>query len=559
MTSISPLESPNNYQAYTPVLVIGGGLSGVLTALELATQGIKVTLVIQKSIQVSSSYYAQGGIAAVMPDNTEDSLISHIEDTLSAGAGRCNPAAVRSIVEGASELVYRLEHYGVRWDKASDGKGYTYGQEGSHACRRILHVSGDATGKGIMDGLHTALIKAIASGTIHLLEGYTLVSLLQSKVHAPIEGAIFIKHASHTLNIPSEQWRIQADYTVLATGGYARLWRYATPPLCNIGEGLMLAQQAGATMTDLPFVQFHPTAFAYQGDVKGLISEALRGEGGRLKNAKGEYFMPHYHPLADLAPRDVVSRAIFQEYQKHTERTPEGVTPEPITLDMTHLPESFLKQRFPSIYAKCMKAGINMSCTPIPVTPAAHYSMGGIACHYQTGESALARLYIVGEASYTGLHGANRLASNSLLECGVMAQRVAHHLAHQGFSTKQPHTQRIQTPSLEAKVYEDYRQSLPRLLPIIGQDLWQHMGVLRTQEGMKTLQEKYRTALDTAPHTEMSSHASQSLKIPSLSTQSMYHFLTTLATQALELPSSQGAHTLATSGHRENVSYQSCQ
>jgi L-aspartate oxidase len=529
--------------------MIGSGLAGVLTALELATLKVPCVLVVQEGFHVSSSYYAQGGIAAFLPENTQDSLDSHIEDTLSAGAGHCDAQAVRAILEDASSLVATLNAYGVVWDTHPDGT-YAYGQEGSHACRRILHVAGDATGKGIMDALKIALERPDLKPYITLLEGYHLVSLIQPDGKGtPVRGAVLVNPHTKPHAENENMCLYEADATVLATGGYARLWQYATPPACNLGEGIVSAYEAGAEIKDLPFVQFHPTAFAYQGQVKGLISEALRGEGGRLVNAQGEYFMTQYHPLADLAPRDVVSRAIFETCQ-HTPPAPqceEDMTSRvSVFLDMTHLSEAFLKQRFPSIYQKCIQAGIDMATTPIPVTPAAHYTMGGVWTDYRTGATSIEGLYAVGEVAYTGLHGANRLASNSLLECGVMARRLAKHLVAQ-YEPKQT------LNLLKAQVFDAFSpacyaswqarakmrrcEATQQSLSTIQKLLWQYMGVVRTQKGMQTLLEYFEEA-----------HAETALPThPCHALQSMYDFLILLVRQALMLPQSQGAHTLHTS------------
>ncbi|MBY0405394.1 MAG: L-aspartate oxidase [Cyanobacteria bacterium] len=388
----------------SPVLVIGTGISGLFTALKIAQQGQQVLLITKSGLAENNSLYAQGGIAAVIPDNVEDSIELHVQDTLKAGAGLCQEEAVRSILSDGFAAIEDLLAFGVPFDRNADNQ-LALTKEAAHSTRRIIHAGGDATGHSV----EMALIdKVHQNPLIEVMEYCQVLELLCAgeRVYGCIAVSLEAK----------EQWTILSEYTVLATGGIGQIYRFTTNPKIATGDGISLAHRSGAAIGHMEFVQFHPTAFYANGKVHFLISEALRGEGALLVNHHGESFAKRYHPDAELAPRDVLTRAIYSELQNEDTSF--------VYLDISHLDDALIEQRFPTILANCLKHGVDIRRDKIPVTPAAHYMMGGVAVD-ELGQTNLESLYAVGEAAYTGLHGANRLASNSLLECVVLARRVA--------------------------------------------------------------------------------------------------------------------------------------
>jgi len=411
------------------VLVIGAGVAGLLCALEAANRGLTVIVAFKTShAKNCNSSYAQGGIAASLSWNTADSLTQHIQDTLNAGATLCDPVAVEAILSRGEAAIQRLITYGVSFDKAVDGQ-LALAKEAAHTHPRILHVDGDQTGIGILKVL---IDHAKKHPNITALPHHQLVDIHTAELGVKIRGGSLTSHyasdserinrstssvvGASLWNHPNEKAvSIQTPNVVLATGGYAGVYPNSTNPSSSRGDVLYLAHQAGANAENLHLIQFHPTGFMHEGHVRFLVSEALRGEGGRLINCKGEAFAPNYHPDGELAPRDVVARANDTEMHR---------TDHPcVYLDMTHLDKAYLQQRFPTIYGMAVDYGIDMATDPLPVAPAAHYCMGGIKTS-PMGKTAVAGLFAVGEAASTGLHGANRLASNSLLECAVMGLGV---------------------------------------------------------------------------------------------------------------------------------------
>lgn len=474
MDSLTPQQHPPAVKVasatHTPVLIVGQGLAGVITALLLAQAGVACTVLGGGDTRQTSSYWAQGGIAAVMSENVEDSLESHVADTLVAGAGQCDEVAVRSILQDGELAIETLEALGVQMDRGLEGD-MAFGREGSHSHHRIIHVEGDATGRGVMGAL---LPRAQANPLIHWIdEPWTLTELAKDS-SGQVTGAIFWAQQSHHLVA------ISAPAVVLATGGCARLYRHSTNPATNVGDGLAVAAMAGVSLAEMGFLQFHPTAFVKGGEILFLISEAMRGEGGVLRGVRGERFAPRFHPDGELAPRDVVTRAIMTFL--HESGDPTGN----VYLDMTHMRAEALRRRFPSLYDRCQQEGIALEKDWIPVTPAAHYLMGGIPVSVSTGETSLANLFAVGECSRTGLHGANRLASNSLLECVVMGRRVAAALAERkqallaAFRQQPLITQcQPQLPDVGSAYYTRLRQAVALLL-------WQQVGVVRTPSGLRS-------------------------------------------------------------------------
>jgi L-aspartate oxidase len=397
----------------TDVLVIGSGISGLSCALDAARLG-SVLVVTKRVRDEANTAWAQGGIASVL--GSDDSFEDHIRDTLEAGAGLCNRDIVRLCVEEGPAAIERLVDWGVRFDRGEDG-AFDMGREGGHSRRRVLHA-GDITGQEIERALLAACDQ---NPNIRFLEGHHAVDLLTSSKHLR-QGGPNRCHGAYVLDVAARSVRtIRARRTVLASGGSGKVYRFTTNPDVATGDGVAMAYRAGARAANLEFFQFHPTAL-YHPDARGfLISEALRGEGGILRLADGRAFMRDYHELKDLAPRDIVARAIDAELKK---------TGQPnVFLDMTGEDGDFLVERFPNIHARCTELGIDMRTQPIPVVPAAHYMCGGVVVD-AWARTGLAGLYAIGEVACTGLHGANRLASNSLLEGAVFASRCATDLTH---------------------------------------------------------------------------------------------------------------------------------
>jgi L-aspartate oxidase len=385
----------------TDCIVVGAGIAGLYTALQLSKEA-EVILVTKKSLVDSNTRWAQGGIAAVTSEIDSPQL--HKEDTLMAGAGLCDQEAVDILVHEGPEGVRNLIQYGVHFDEEDGQIALT--QEGAHSRRRILHAQGDATGAEIVRGL-SELVKKKKNITV--LEDHFVSDLITNDNQC--QGVL-------ALTPQEKKVMIQAKSVILATGGTGQLFRYTTNPDIATGDGIALAYRAGAEIQDMEFIQFHPTVLFYPGAPRFLISEAVRGEGAILRNTNGEPFMHKYHSLGDLAPRDVVSRAIVQEIQKSGSQY--------VYLDFTHESEEKIKHRFPNIHRTCLEYGLNLVMDWIPVAPAAHYTMGGVKTN-EVGETSLNGLYACGEVACTGVHGANRLASNSLSEAIVFGKRIAEH------------------------------------------------------------------------------------------------------------------------------------
>jgi L-aspartate oxidase len=389
-------------------LVIGSGIAGLFTALELSKIG-RVEVVTKENIAESSSHYAQGGIAAVT--SVYDSFELHIKDTLKAGAGLCRRSAVEVMVKEGPERIKDLLKIGCSFDRENGELDLT--KEGAHSRRRILHARGDATGREISQSL---VDKVLASDKINVRENTFMIDLIKKEIEnkkSEIKGALLVEEDS------AEQFIITAEAVIIAAGGCGQLYKNTSNPQVTTGDGIAAAYRAGAELMDMEFMQFHPTTLYNPEGSTFLISESLRGEGGILLNAEGERFMINYHELAELAPRDVVTRAITKEIEKSSA--------ECVYLDMRQKERKYLENRFPTIYKQLLKEGIKMEKDLIPVIPAAHYLMGGIKTDLN-GLSSLKGLYCCGEAACTGAHGANRLASNSLLEALVFAKRICDYL-----------------------------------------------------------------------------------------------------------------------------------
>lgn len=394
------------------VLVIGSGIAGLSFALQVAQRGHSVAILTKKNKADSNTNYAQGGIAVVTAQT--DDFAKHVRDTLVAGDGLCDRAVVREIVRDGPACVQELVALGLKFSRNQATGGYDLGREGGHSERRILHVQ-DMTGKAIED----ALLKALAQEPrIALFEHFFAIDVITRRKPArpPPHGGDRVLGV-YALDVRDGRvLTFRAPVVMLSTGGAGQVYLYTTNPDIATGDGIAMAYRAGVEVRNMEFIQFHPTALYSTTGKRFLISEAVRGEGAVLRNAAGVAFMRGYHRLGDLAPRDIVARAIDAEMKK-------SGAPH-VWLDITHRTEAFLRTRFPQIYKACREAGINLARDMIPVVPAAHYTCGGVATNLEA-ETSLPGLYACGEVACTGLHGANRLASNSLLEAVVMAQRGA--------------------------------------------------------------------------------------------------------------------------------------
>ena len=443
-----------------PVVIVGAGLAGLCTALHLADQR-RVIVLAKRSLHEGATTWAQGGIVGVL--GADDSVNAHVHDTQEAGAGLVDEHTARFLSQNSAAAVEWLVQQGVPFtDDAAGPLGLHLTREGGHGVRRIAHAA-DATGKAIHDAL---MARAAAHLNIELREHVMAVDLITSRHLKRAEAQRC--YGVYALDIA--QGRVEtlaASAVVLATGGVGKVYRYTTNPDTATGDGIAMAWRAGCRVANMEFIQVHPTCLYHSQERSFLITEALRGEGAFLRLPDGTRFMPNHDERAELAPRDIVARAIDFEMKKH------GL--DCVLLDATHLGEEFLKAHFPTIHARCGQLGIDIARQPIPVVPAAHYTCGGIVTDLD-GRADLGRLYAVGEAGYTGLHGANRLASNSLLECVVLGRTCAAHIlgAPQGAAPVVPAWDESQVEDADEQVVISHNWDELRLL------MWNYVGIVRT-------------------------------------------------------------------------------
>jgi L-aspartate oxidase len=430
-------------------LVVGAGVAGLRAAIELASCG-SVIVIAKDSLRESSSEYAQGGIAVALSDDDEVAL--HEQDTIYAGDGLCDRLAVHTLVEEGPAAIQSLIEWGAEFDR--DGQQLSFTREGAHSRNRILHAHGDSTGREIA---RTLYFKASSLPNIRFLSYSAIVDLLLS--NGRVAGAIAFDEKRAVLE------NIRAHAVLLATGGLGRVFLETTNPDVATGDGVALAWRAGAEIANIEFVQFHPTALHVEGAPRFLLSEALRGEGALLRNNAGEAFMERYHPLRDLAPRDVVSRAIVAEMRR---------TGSPhVWLDLTSRDAAFISHRFPRVYQTCRAYGVDIAAEPAPVHPAAHYAMGGVHTDLNS-RSTVPGLYAAGEVACTGVHGANRLASNSLLEAVVFGARAGRTMTAD--PAPAPSGELVRPPLLAPRFDE---RSLRELT-------WERCGISRNRNGLES-------------------------------------------------------------------------
>jgi L-aspartate oxidase len=453
------------------VLILGSGLAGLSTALKLA-ENRKVAIITKKSLMEGASSRAQGGIAAVMA--ADDTTDAHYQDTLTAGAGLCDPVTTRYVVEHAKSAVDWLIAQGVPFTRnAENGAIYHLTREGGHSQRRIIHAA-DATGLAVQETL-AARIKAHPNITV--LEHHIAIDLITGKKLGRPENRC---HGAYVLDVArGEVHTFAAEDTILATGGAGKVYLYTTNPDTATGDGIAMGWRAGCRVENMEFIQFHPTCLYHPHAKSFLISEAVRGEGGILKLPDGTRFMPLHDARAELAPRDIVARAIDFEMKKH------GL--DCVYLDISHKPEAFIKEHFPTIYARCLELGINIVRDPIPVVPAAHYTCGGVITDLR-GRTDVDNLYAIGETACTGLHGANRLASNSLLECLVFAEA-----ATQDIMSRQPGAP-VELPQWdESKVTDaDEQIVISHNWAELRRFMWDYVGIVRTTKRLERAQHRIR-------------------------------------------------------------------
>lgn len=453
-------------------LILGSGAAGLTLALRLAGQGRRIAVFSKGALAEGSTLYAQGGISAVL--DADDSVESHVQDTLVAGAGLCNASAVRFTVEHSREVIEWLIERGVPFTPAEDDTGYAYHltREGGHSHRRIIHAA-DTTGRAVETTLESL---ARAADGVDLYEHHIAIDLITGDGPGDarrVFGAYVLdKKAGRVISFA-------ARTVVLATGGANLAYLYSSNPHSASGDGIAMAWRAGCRMANMEFMQFHPTCLYHPKARSFLISEAVRGEGGKLLLDDGTHFMPAYHQAAELAPRDIVARAIDAEMKR--------LGLEHVWLDISHKKPEFIRGHFPAIYQRCLELGLDMTREPLPVVPAAHYTCGGVMTDL-AGRSDLTGLYAIGETAFTGLHGANRMASNSLLECLVFASAAADDIKLRLESLPAPAAlpawdeSRVTNSDEEVVVSHNWEE--------LRRFMWDYVGIVRTSKRLERAQHR---------------------------------------------------------------------
>ncbi|MGH8013710.1 MAG: L-aspartate oxidase [Candidatus Binataceae bacterium] len=453
----------NNSPLYSDFLVIGGGIGGMLFALKASEHG-SVTVLTKAASDEANTAYAQGGIASVW--SVDDSFESHIEDTLRCGAGLCNRTAVEAIVRDGPATVRELIALGTQFTRVEEGgeDEYDLGREGGHSHRRVLHAQ-DLTGREIMRALGAA---ARTRPDLHVMENHVAINLLMERRADDQPAACWGAYALEKATMAVRKYVARA--TLLATGGAGKVYLYTTNPDIASGDGVAMAYRAGAPIANMEFYQFHPTCLYHPAAKSFLISEALRGEGAILRLPDGTPFMKRFHPDAELAPRDVVARAIDSEMKR--------LGLDCVYLDISHREPAYVRERFPNIYKRCLSFGFDLSREPIPVVPAAHYMCGGVVTDL-IARTAITRLYAAGEVAMTGLHGANRLASNSLLEAAVMGRRA---LADARERMRDDHQSPPEFPEWDPghAIKSEQRVLITHSWEEIRRLMWNYVGIVRS-------------------------------------------------------------------------------
>ncbi len=461
-------------QIESDVLIIGGGAAGLTLALKLA-DSLSIRLISKSILREGSTFYAQGGIAAVNAPN--DSLNSHIEDTINAGSGLCDPEVVRFTVEHAAENIQWLIDQGIAFTRNASGSTlgeYHLTREGGHSHRRVFHAT-DATGKAVETTLEQLVL---AHPHIQIDEQHIAVDLITTHKlglagNNRCLGAYILDRGNNRVNV------YRARFVILATGGASKVYLYTTNPDTATGDGIAMAWRAGCRVVNMEFNQFHPTCLYHTSAKSYLITEALRGEGGKLLLPDGSRFMDSYDKRAELAPRDIVARAIDYEMKR--------LGCDNVFLDISHKPADFITRHFPTIYQRCLEFGIDITREPIPVVPAAHYTCGGIMTDLH-GQSDIDNLYAIGETAFTGLHGANRMASNSLLECLVFAQSASKHILDkqdlQAMTAEIPDwdESRVTDSDEEIVVHHNWDE--------VRRMMWDYVGIVRSNKRLQRSQRR---------------------------------------------------------------------
>ena len=442
----------------TDFIVIGSGIAGLRAAIELAASGARVTVLTKDRTGESNTEYAQGGIAVVLSDDDRAEL--HEEDTLYAGDGLCDIEAVRTLVTDGTKYIRELIDWGTEFDR--EGGKLVFTQEAAHSRRRILHANGDSTGKEVARSL---IARAGREKNISVMPFAATESLIVSEGRC--RGVTFLDPVLHA---PRELF---GRAVILATGGGGQLYLHTTNPSVATGDGMAMSYFAGAEVSDIEFIQFHPTVLNLAGAPRFLLSEAMRGEGGLLKNQAGERFMERYHELKELAPRDVVSRAIVAEMKRTGTRA--------VYLDMSAHDEKFLAERFPNIYKTCLNYGLNIAKDLLPISPAVHYFMGGVRTDLD-GRTTLPGLYAAGEVACTGAQGANRLASNSLLEGLVFGARAGKAASSDVGGQRSEVSAKIESKTKLRSLSSDLSVAVRKRVKRV---MWERVGILREERSLK--------------------------------------------------------------------------